>query len=203
MAKKQFGERYVPMMDGGEKFTYNDKWLGFTALDFWRFQYSNVWDYQGDVAEFLVAKALGICEPHNRAGWTLWDFDYKGKRIEVKSTAYFQIWEANGKITTEKTFRIRKTHEEQGGIDTPLVRNNDVYVFCLLKGETMETSHPFKIDNWRFWVIPTETINTFCDDNKTISLKRVKEIAKNVNGLLFGQLREKIDEEIAKITSKK
>ena len=65
-------------------FVNGNKSLGITMLDFWKYQYSNIYDMQEYIAEFIVGKALGINEPMNRDGWTLWDIDYQGKRIEVK-----------------------------------------------------------------------------------------------------------------------
>ena len=46
------------------------KTLGITMLDFWKYQYSNIYDIQEYIAEFIVGKALGINEPCNRDGWT-------------------------------------------------------------------------------------------------------------------------------------
>ena len=53
-------------------------------LDFWKYQYSNIFDLQENIAEFIVGKALGLTEPCNRNGWSLYDIDYRNKRIEVK-----------------------------------------------------------------------------------------------------------------------
>ena len=90
-------------------FVNGDESLGMTMLDFWKYQYSNIYDIQEYIAEFIVGKALGINEPMNRDGWTLWDIDYKGKRIEVKQTSYYHSWQekiANGKISQQRTFSI-------------------------------------------------------------------------------------------------
>ena len=62
----------TPFVNGGES-------LGMTMLDFWKYQYSNIYDIQEYIAEFIVGKALGINEPMNRNGWTLYDIDYKYK----------------------------------------------------------------------------------------------------------------------------
>ena len=70
-------------------FVNGDESLGMTMLDFWKYQYSNIYDMQEYIAEFIVGKALEIDEPMNRDGWTLWDIDYQGKRIEVKQTSYY------------------------------------------------------------------------------------------------------------------
>lgn len=77
-------------LNGNEPFMDNEKALGFTVNDFWSFQFSNLWDMQGEVGEFFVSMALGNAVPDNKCGWTLYDIDYNGKRIEVKTTAYYQ-----------------------------------------------------------------------------------------------------------------
>ena len=52
-------------MTGTEKFTFDGNHVGFSLLDFWRFQYSNVFNLQEYIAEFIVAQALGIEKSHN------------------------------------------------------------------------------------------------------------------------------------------
>ena len=83
---------------------------------------------------------------------------------------------------------------------SPLVRNNDVYVFCLILGETREASNPLILDHWRFWVIPTKLINAKCGDNKSITLPRVKKLFKEVfgseEGLRFANLKSAVDKAI-------
>ena len=60
------------------------------------------------IAEFLVAKALGLEIPQNCHGWTLWDILYKGYRIEIKSTAYYHSWRNDGKVSNRRCFGITK-----------------------------------------------------------------------------------------------
>ena len=60
-------------MTGKEYFKYNGENLDFNFLDFWRFQYSNLYSLHGEVAEFIVARALCINEAQNSEYWTLWD----------------------------------------------------------------------------------------------------------------------------------
>lgn len=42
-------------MEGKEKFVFNGESLDFSFIDFWRFHYSNIYDIQGRIAEFIVA----------------------------------------------------------------------------------------------------------------------------------------------------
>ena len=71
-------------MTGKEKFLCGGKELDFDMIDFWRFHYSNIYSLHGEIAEFVVARALGITEAQNTAYWTLWDTSYRNMRIEVR-----------------------------------------------------------------------------------------------------------------------
>lgn len=187
------------LLTGQEQFTLNGESIGFSVLDFWAFQLSNIWDVQEEIAEFIVAKALGQDMPYNKNGWTLWDMNYRGKRIEVKETGYYHSWRTDGKISQQRTFGITKAYSLYKNRHSEFKRQNDIYVFCLNTGETEEASNPLVLENWRFWVVPTSTINRLCGDNKTISLGRVKRIARLKEGLGYGELREAVDKVIDEI----
>lgn len=181
------------LLTGQEQFTSGGKPIGINVLDFWSFQRSNLWDMQEEIAEFLVAKALGQSIPHNKNGWTLWDIDYKGKRIEVKETGYFYSWQKDGKTSEQRTFGITKAYSKYKDTSSTFERQNDVYVFCLNTGRTQEDSNPLELNNWRFWVVPTYVINQECGDNKTLSLNRLKKISHNEDGLGYDELKSAID----------
>ena len=172
--------------------------LGFTLLDFWQFQFSNIWDLQEHIADFLVAKALGLDKPFNRSGWTPFDILYKEKRIEVKESGYFYSWQKEGKTTNRRTFGIPQTYtrDKDGNIvlnsDGAYLkeRQNDIYVFCLNKGKTKEESNPLELEHWEFYVVSTKVINEICGANKTISLSKVQKLANNVS---FEEIKPTID----------
>ena len=46
--------------------------------------------------------------PYNKNGWTLWDMNYRGKRIEVKETGYYHSWRTDGKVSQQRGFGITK-----------------------------------------------------------------------------------------------
>lgn len=185
------------LLSGKEQFVYNGHPIGFTIEDYWRFQFSNIWDIQEEVAEFIVAKALGLKVPHNKNGWTLWDISYKKKRIEIKSTSYYHSWRKDGNISQQRTFGITKSHTVYQDNTSKLERQNDVYVFCLNTGFTKMDSNPMVLDNWRFYVVPTSTINRLCGNNKSITLGRLKRITGKPNGISYGELKSAIDYAIA------
>ena len=103
--KEQSTEKTV-LLNGNEKFSFNGVDLGLSVKDYWQFQFSNLIDNLGYVAEFLVAKALAKDEPDNCNGWSLYDAQYKGKRIEVKASSYWQSWKKSHVISA----RTRRFH---------------------------------------------------------------------------------------------
>ena len=70
-------------MKGNEKFLFNNENLDFDFCDFWRFQYSNIYSLHGEIAEFIVARALGVNEAQNSAYWTLWDITYRDVKFPI------------------------------------------------------------------------------------------------------------------------
>ena len=184
-------------MDGKEKFIFKNQELGFDMLDFWKFHFSNIYDLQDKIAEFIVSKALGVDVAHNNEYWTLWDVTYRSKRIEVKETSYYHSFNKDGKISKNRTFGITMangSYDLAKSGNSLLCRQNDIYVFCLNTGETSETSYPLDLNNWEFYVVPTSIINEKCGNNKTISLGRIKSL-----GFIpkkYNELRKEIDNAI-------
>lgn len=155
-------------------FTSNGEAIGLTMLDFWKYQYSNIFDLQENIAEFIVGKALGLNEPCNRDGWSLYDILYRSKRIEIKESGYYYSWQKNGKISNQRTFGVTSAYGE----DNVKERQNDIYVFCLNTGITAAESNPLEMDNWEFFVVPTNVINQECPiEQKTLSLGRIRKLA--------------------------
>ena len=181
------------LLSGSEQFMQGGKFIDLTIRDYWSFQFSNIWDAQEEIAEFIVAKALGLKAPHNKNGWTLWDINYRGKRIEIKETGYFHSWRTDGKVSKQRSFGITKAFTKYKDNATTHERQNDVYVFCLNTGETKEESNPLNLDNWEFYVVPTSTINRLCGDNKHISLGRLRTITGKPNGVPYTELKAAID----------
>ena len=186
-------------MTGEEKFQQNGKEVDMSMLDLWQFKYSNIFNMQEIIAEYLVAKALKKEKADNDAYWTLWDIDYREKRIEVKETSYYHSYNKPGKISKQRGFGINKANSsyEYETEENRYERQNDIYVFCLNLGESAETSNPLNLDNWEFYIVPTDTINKNCGDNKTISLGRIRSMGFKAMG--FDQIKKCVDEIIDEI----
>jgi len=179
-------------MNNNGKFIFNNNELDFGILDLWKSKYSNIYNMQDVIAEFLVEKALGIDKAQNTDYWTLYDILYRDCRIEIKQTGYYHPWNENGKISNIRRFGITMANSnyEFEELENKFERQNDIYVFCLNTGETKEDSNPMNIDNWEFYIMPTKIINEVCGDNKTIGLNKVREISKRVS---YDKIKEIID----------
>ena len=188
---------YLP----NEKFLHNGEEL-FSVLDFWRYAYSRLESLGDTLAEFFVARALGIEKAENVDYWTAYDMAYRNKRIEIKSTQYVHPW--NTHISKVRTFSIEPTSNNYWGdsdIDInngkKLSRQSEVYVFCLNTNMDIHNNNPLKVDDWEFYVIPTYVINNYCFDNpdqKKISLSVVKRLA--TIGVTYNELKTAIDNAI-------
>ncbi len=187
-------------MKGNEKFVFDGESTEFDFLDFWRFQYSNIYSLHGEIAEFVVARALGVTESQNSEYWTLWDTSYRNKRIEVKATAYYHLWNDNGNVSNRRTFGITKangSYDAAKSGNEDFCRQNDIYVFCLNIGDTRETSYPLNLNNWEFYIVPTSVINEKCGNNKTISLGRIKGLGFSAKR--YDEIKLEIDNIIDKM----
>ena len=170
------------MKTGQEQFTIHGLPIGTSVLDFWRFSYSELnSDPRDDIAEYLVSLALNITEPYNKLDWTLFDINYNGRPIEVKSTSYYQTWRKDNKVSQNRTFSIR---EATANNEKEPRRHSEVYVFCLLNGNTAAEADPFNLDNWDFYIVPTAVINEKCGKNKTISLSRIQNLGYTATDFL-------------------
>lgn len=196
--KHQLGKEHTTerpeLLSGKEAFKYNRVELGFNVMDFWRFQFSNLIDNLGFVAEFLIAQALRKDEPDNCNGWTVYDLGYRGKRIEVKATSYWQSWKKSHIISEIRNFSIRKTYVDYQNNKSEKARQNDIYIFCLDKGKTEETANPLNLENWDFYVVPTKYINDTFGEQKVISLKRLKELPSHNKELTWNDIKKAVDD---------
>lgn len=176
---------------GDECFTLKGKDTDLTMLEFWRWHFSEIFDLQSKIAEYIVGKALGLKEAQNVGEWTLFDMEYRGKRIEVKETSYYHAWQTDEEPKSKhRIFGITKAYDNYKEKNSPLRRQNDIYIFCLNTGETKEASNPLELNNWQFYVIPTKTINEECGEARTISLVKVEKLT---NKLSYSELKSVVD----------
>lgn len=146
-----------------DNFTYNKNKTDLTLSELWQWKFSDIYDLQDVIAEYIVEKALGMEKSFNVGYWTLYDIEYRKKRIEVKETGYFHSWNKPGeKRSKQRTFGITKAYSKYKDNTSSYERQNDIYVFCLNTGNEREDSNPMELSNWEFYVVPTKIINEKC-----------------------------------------
>lgn len=174
-------------------FYFNDKQLNFGLLDFWKWAYS---DFTNNIsrsvlAEFIVASALNISD-RARVMWSPCDLIYQNLRIEVKSAAYIQSWEA--KHPDRISFRIAPSRlpDETGDYkdNAPLQRNSDIYVFCIYTAMSPDES-PFNLDLWDFFILKTCILDRDKPNQKTITLPSLIRLSPTKCN--YSELKNKIE----------
>lgn len=131
---------------------------------------------RGVLAEYIVAKALGIADT-KRLEWDQHDLDIDGVGVEVKSAAYVQTWE-QARIS-EIVFSIRPRQGWNARTNTyapNAKRSADVYVFCLLEGKDREHIDPLDVAQWTFYVLATSELDRRLPTQKTIRLGPLKSL---------------------------
>lgn len=164
---------------------------GATILDYWQWAYSGIVGNteRGNLAEFLVSRALNITT-YVRNDWE--DFDLitdDGTKIEVKSSAYVQAWKQERWY--EPRFTIAKTLPTWDYASLIKQRYADVYIFCLLAHLDKETINPLKINQWEFYALRTDVIESEFGDAKTLSLKNLRNWSKLYS---YSELRQGVKE---------
>lgn len=192
--------------DGSDCFIYNGGEV-CSVLDMWRYSYSHLLGQYARIAEFIVAKSLGIEKAENVGYWTAYDMTYRGMRIEVKETSYIHPWNEKN-ISTKRTFSIAPSKNAywDSGVDegekSVFSRQSDVYVFCINEHKEINSADPLNLDVWSFYVIPTAKINEYAENNgnsnqKTISMGAVRRLASH--SVRFGELMNEVDSVITSI----
>ena len=180
-------------LDGSEFFVAGDKSTDMTVLDVWKYHFCNRFNMHEYFGEFLVAKALGVEEACNSAYWQLYDINYREKRIEVKTSSYYHAFKKylHTPISKKRVFGITKAYSNYKDKNSSYERQNDIYVFCLNTGNTDVSSDPLNLNNWKFYIVPTEVINENCGDAKTISLQRIEKLG--FEGVDYFSIKDVVD----------
>jgi len=171
-----------------------------TLMDFWRWIGSDLASNatRGLLAEFIVASALNIDLSIPRDEWGAWDLtSNEGMQIEVKSAAYLQTWEQ--RHYSRITFSIRPARpwdNASGKREEEPQRSADIYVFCLLKHQDKETLNPLDTEQWEFYVISTNELNSYTRNKTFISLASLQKLAQ---GIPYQELHKAVSEKTGKI----
>jgi hypothetical protein len=192
---QNLGRLTIKRKTGAEEFHVDGQELDFNLLSFWQWMASDLVNnaLRGELAEYIVARALGLDTLKPREPWAAFDLQTpSGIRIEVKSAAYVQSWYQSRLSTI--IFNVPKTlywdsitnrqaKEKQ--------RQADVYVFALLAHQDKETIDPLNINQWAFYVLPTAVLNERTRSQYSITLKSLVKLCGKA--LTYDELRQAVE----------
>ncbi len=175
----------IKYANGNEDFIRDGSSNGLKLIDFWAWAYSDCINNtnRGVLAEFLVATALGIDLHKPRDAWAKYDITYRGVGVEVKSAGYHQRWYQ--KKMSKISFNVPTTRawdEKTNKQDAESKRQAFIYILCLLAEKKRDIVNPLNINQWLFWVIPTNFFDARQRSQHSITYNSlVKEVGEPVS----------------------
>jgi len=172
---------------GTTPFQLAGKPLAQKLTNFWQWSTSDLVSNatRGVLAEYIVAMALDCDLKGIRNEWQAWDLTMKdGTKIEVKSAAYIQSWAQKG--LSKISFSVKKSLAWDRDSNLPAkeaTRKADFYVFALLAHQDKETIDPLNLDQWCFYVVPTQKLDERKRSRHSIMLKSLEELSGGSVGL--------------------
>ena len=171
------------VLTGDEHIMFDGMPTGYLLSDFWAWSSSDLLNntLRGAYAEFVVSAAMGLPVDAPRNDWTAYDVYYPldkktGIRIEVKSAAYLQAWDSGKLSRIQFSIRPTRAWSEVDGYAPDVLRQSDVYVFCVYTGKEREAADPLLLDDWDFYILPTSVLNAKCGAQQSISLSALEAL---------------------------
>ncbi len=194
MLNLSLGIKQAELKSGQERFTENSQPLNYSLLDFWRWSASDILSnsQRGILAEFIVARAVGIDTQKPRNEWDAYDLTTeRGVRIEVKASSYLQSWHQEKLSSIVFSIRKARTWDPNTNKLSPdTCRASDIYVFALLAHQDKDTVNPMNLDEWRFFVVPTNRLNERTRSQHSITLVSLRKLSVE---LTYFELRDAVD----------
>ncbi len=149
-------------------------------IEYWRWAFSDLRmnDVRGVYAEWMVAKILGI-DPPPRDSWDSCDLRFDGICIEVKAASYVQAWPQKVPSKIIFTGLRGRVWDSNTGFAPTQTYNADIYIFCLQIEKNSEKWDALNLDQWRFYVLPRDVIET--RNYTQISLAPLKQLARELH----------------------
>ncbi|MBI4743796.1 MAG: hypothetical protein HY776_03090 [Actinobacteria bacterium] len=197
MSEDKLGRLVAIRKTGMEPFRSRNEDVDFDVLSFWQWSVSDLLSNatRGRLAEYIIARALGLGAEDVRNEWAPYDLETKsGIKIEVKSAAYLQSWDQ--KRLSVISFEVPKTRgwdPDTGIMETEAKRQADIYIFALLNHVDKQTVDPLNLDQWRFYVLPTEILNKRTRSQHSITLRSLQNLCSAVPYAELGQVVEKCE----------
>lgn len=160
-------------LTGQELFAAGGRPLEVAVLEFWQWACSDLAGntLRGVLAEFLVARALGVSGGY-RMEWAPADITTPaGMQVEVKSASYRQVW-AQRKPSPIR-FSIAPTHAweaQTGAYEATARRQAHLYVFAILGRPDADVVAPLNLDDWEFLILSSRTLTERVGTQKSIGL---------------------------------
>ena len=176
-------KRYIPncdKLDISTKFINSNKQLDSKkVVDFWQWAYSDLLQNttRGVLAEYIVAVLLGL-DVTPRNPWTSYDLKLtNGKTVEVKTMSRLQAWAQKELSVPKVVISPKRNWNPKTGIleKTPSL-NADYYVICYFNAEKHSTANCLDMNQWEFYVLNREKVETILKQTKSISLKTLKRL---------------------------
>lgn len=165
---------------GLERFHIGGREIGFNLLSFWQWSSSDLVGNtaRGRIAEYIVARALGLATDGVREEWAAFDLETpSGIKIEVKSAAYVQSWyQRRLSSIAFATPRTKAWYADTNESSKESKRQADVYVFALLSHKEKATIDPLDLGQWQFYVLPTRTLDARTRSQHSITLKSLERL---------------------------
>lgn len=184
----------VRPLTGAEPFHVEGKPLEFDVLSFWSWSASDLAGnaMRGVLAEYLVARALGL-RTGVRTEWDACDLRMPdGTRVEVKSAAYLQSWSQRSHSRIGFDIAVRRGWDAATNSSATVAsRSADVYVFALLEHRDKTTLDPLDVSQWRFYVMLARRLDEACPGQKRIGLGSLERLAPAP--VRYGELRGAIE----------
>jgi hypothetical protein len=156
-----------------------DKRLGGqfgTITDFWAWAFGDLRsnNVRGVFAEWMVAQLLGL-QPGPRGSREEYDLMLPtGLTIEVKASAYLQVWHSPDTRPSVIQFTGLKgdkwIDESQRRNSPEKTYNADLYVFCVQTERDPERWDAFDLSQWDFYVVPPAKIERHGSNSLRLSV---------------------------------
>ncbi|NYT79283.1 hypothetical protein H0A71_20080 [Alcaligenaceae bacterium] len=165
----------------------------FRKQEFWEWAYSDFRSnaQRGVLAEYIVARALS-CVGRKRMQWDAYDLITNcGIKVEVKSSAYLQVWKQNR--PSEIRFDIAPKYawcEKENAFRTELIRPANIYIFCVFFTKTPEQANELDINQWFFLVCSSRFLNEELPVQKSISLSSLEKLG--IGRIKYHQLADAV-----------
>ena len=168
----------MKVLNGTEKLMQNGKELPIPIMEFWAWNSSDLLNntLRGAYAEYLVSKALELDFSESRIDWDAYDVKYGNVRIEVKSSAYLQAWEQNKPTAIRFSIAPAQAWSSSTWYDGKAIRHSDFYVFCLFACKERKNANPLNLDQWDFYVLPTQVLDQKCGVQKSIAFSALLKL---------------------------